>query len=173
MTRTAKLPTHRDPDWYARRDAWMAWLQTVGINPETTPVGARVTVDDEAGTVTVQVLALRHGRPYMDVETGEPAVEDLVVVQDGPVAPFPQMVEAGGLDHVDVYRLGPDESMNCERWVVAEDQAWLPGVYATEEAARLAVSFSYSELERLGTIYRVDGENRPVTVDDLRKVNRG
>ena len=100
MTRTAKLPTRQDLDWGTSRPAWIAWLQAVGINPETTPVGARVTVDDEAGTVTVQVLASRHGRPFMDVETGEPAVEDLTVVQDGPVAPFPESPEPTLAEHI-------------------------------------------------------------------------
>jgi hypothetical protein len=100
VTRTTKLPTHQDPDWDTSRPAWIAWLQTVGINPATIPVGARVTVDDEAGTVTVQVLASRHGRPYMDVDTGEPAVEDLTVQHHGPVAPFPESPEPTLAEHI-------------------------------------------------------------------------
>lgn len=52
-------------------------------------------------------------------------------------------------------------------WVVSDNGVWLEGSYATESAARRAASFSDKVLADLGRIYRVDGENRPVTDADL------
>lgn len=55
------------------------------------------------------------------------------------------------------------------QWVVSENGAWLPGVYESETVARQAASLSDEVLTGLGRIYRVDGEDRPVTADDLRQ----
>lgn len=48
-------------------------------------------------------------------------------------------------------------------YVVSEGGTWLPGAYATEEAARLACTLEPSELERIWAIHRP----HVMTVEDL------
>lgn len=60
---------------------------------------------------------------------------------------------------------GPDGT-----WTVSDRGMWLDGIYATEETARRAAGLSDATLRDLGRIYRVDGENRPVTDADLDAV---
>lgn len=55
-------------------------------------------------------------------------------------------------------------------FVVADNGTWLPGVYATSEAAELAPSLSDDALYEASFISRIDGENRPITVADLKKL---
>lgn len=53
-------------------------------------------------------------------------------------------------------------------WVVV-DKYWLPGVYATLEAASLAVKQDDALLQRLTKeVCWPEGENRTITVEDLR-----
>jgi hypothetical protein len=53
------------------------------------------------------------------------------------------------------------------RWVVSENDVWLPGVFDSPETARRAADFPREALHELRRIYHVDGENRPVTMADL------
>lgn len=53
-------------------------------------------------------------------------------------------------------------------WVVADGGVWLDGIYESEATARRAATLSDSVLSALGRIYRIDGENRPVTMADLQ-----
>lgn len=47
---------------------------------------------------------------------------------------------------------------------------WLPGIYDSERTARYAFRFGDDILQRLSDrICRFDTENRPITMDDLRK----
>jgi hypothetical protein len=52
-------------------------------------------------------------------------------------------------------------------WTVAEEGAWLPGIYDSRETAVVASALNWSDLCRLGPICQADGEDRPVTMDDL------
>ena len=52
-------------------------------------------------------------------------------------------------------------------WIVS-DGFWLPGLYATEEAARKAANLPDDALQALSDrICRFDGENRRITMADL------
>jgi hypothetical protein len=58
------------------------------------------------------------------------------------------------------------------RWVVSKrGYGWLPGIYESESVARQAASFPVEVLTGLGRIYRIDGEDRAVTADDLLLIN--
>ncbi len=60
--------------------------------------------------------------------------------------------------------------MDNGAWVVC-DGFWLPGLYATEEAARKAATLPDDALHALSDrICRVDGENRRITMADLKDV---
>lgn len=52
-------------------------------------------------------------------------------------------------------------------YVVSQNDLWLPGVYDSEETATRACDLPTATLLALGRIYRVDGENRALTMDDL------
>lgn len=53
-------------------------------------------------------------------------------------------------------------------WVVAQGY-WLPGGYEDEATARYACRYPFEVLQELNDrIYRVDGENRPITRADLK-----
>ena len=53
------------------------------------------------------------------------------------------------------------------QWVVAENGTWLPGIYESDAVARRAARLPDAALLALSHIYKVDGENRPVTAADL------
>ena len=55
-------------------------------------------------------------------------------------------------------------------FVVSENGTWIPGAFDSDSAARLAaLTLSDAEIiERLGPIYHVDGEDRPVTFVDVQ-----
>lgn len=57
-------------------------------------------------------------------------------------------------------------------WVVADHGMWLPGCYDSEETARAAVGFSDSVLAKAEPICSIYGENRNITLDDLRRVEK-
>jgi hypothetical protein len=52
-------------------------------------------------------------------------------------------------------------------FVIADGGGWLPGLYASEEAARAAAAQGYGKCHALSSISRVDGEDRPITSDDV------
>jgi len=56
-----------------------------------------------------------------------------------------------------------------DHYVVSVNSVWVPGIYATEEAARLAVNNLSDQdiVAFLEHIYAYDGEDRPVTVADI------
>ena len=55
-------------------------------------------------------------------------------------------------------------------YVISSHHVWLPGVYDTEKAARYAFRFPNETLEALSNrICHINGENRNITKDDLRK----
>lgn len=54
-------------------------------------------------------------------------------------------------------------------FVISSGGRWLPGIYDTERTARWAFRFSDRQLQDLNDrISHKDGENRPITADDLR-----
>ncbi len=53
------------------------------------------------------------------------------------------------------------------RWVVSDDEMWLPGSYDSDATARAAAELSDDFLHGLGRICSVDGENRAITMADL------
>jgi len=53
------------------------------------------------------------------------------------------------------------------RWVVSENEGWLPGVYDSDATARRAAALPDAALRDLARIYSIDGEDRPVTAADL------
>lgn len=62
------------------------------------------------------------------------------------------------------------------RWVCSSHSVWLPGVYATKDAARMAYRLSPGDLEALWQRKAFEENGRPdgtteyrLTVDDLRE----
>jgi len=56
-----------------------------------------------------------------------------------------------------------------ECWVIASHWMWLPGIYATEAAAKWAFKFPDAVLQELNDrICDHRLENRPITTEDLR-----
>lgn len=54
-------------------------------------------------------------------------------------------------------------------FVVSSHQVWLPGSYATKQAAQYALQFPDKILQSLtDRICHVSGEDRPITTEDLR-----
>jgi hypothetical protein len=54
-------------------------------------------------------------------------------------------------------------------YVISSRQVWLPGIYDSERAARYAFRFDDLTLAGLNDrICHIRGENRPITMDDLR-----
>lgn len=51
-------------------------------------------------------------------------------------------------------------------FVISSQHCWVPGAYATREAAELAFEFCDDELDRLRD--RAVSESRTITLDDLR-----
>jgi hypothetical protein len=74
--------------------------------------------------------------------------------------------EVAQYGHTKVYR-----DPGHDTYVVSDHGTWLPGIYATEEAARLAVDVPDTVLaERTHWRHRGVGENyRPVTAAELKE----
>lgn len=53
-----------------------------------------------------------------------------------------------------------------DHFVISAQHCWMPGAYATREAAELAFEFCEDELVELRD--RANAENRLITLDDLR-----
>jgi hypothetical protein len=69
---------------------------------------------------------------------------------------------------VKLFPPAPDSQWPMAGWAIADDAGWLPGIYATEEAARLASTIGYIALQELSEkVCAVDGEARNITVEDL------
>jgi hypothetical protein len=67
-----------------------------------------------------------------------------------------------------LYPPAPDAQWPMTGWAVADDAGWLPGIYATEEAARRAGTIDPERLEQLSDrVCSVHGEDRAITVEDL------
>lgn len=58
-------------------------------------------------------------------------------------------------------------------WRICVAGSWTDGFYASEETARRALELSASELKSLYPIWTREGENRPVSWDDLDRLERG
>lgn len=59
-------------------------------------------------------------------------------------------------------------------WSISSRQMWLPGIYDTETTARAAFRLDNRTLQALtDRICAIDGENRPITKEDLRRDRRG
>lgn len=75
---------------------------------------------------------------------------------------------------VERYEVNPYEvrEVATGEFVVSHTGSWIPGVYnSAETAVEVAENFTDSEIEELfGPIYTVEGENRPVTLVDYRRV---
>lgn len=70
-----------------------------------------------------------------------------------------------------LYPPAPDAQWPMTGWAVADDAGWLPGIYATEEAARLATTIDPARLEQLSDqVCHLDKENRAITVEDLESL---
>lgn len=55
-------------------------------------------------------------------------------------------------------------------FAISSHRAWLPGIYDSERSARYAFRFGDTALQALSDrICRFDGENRAITMDDLRQ----
>lgn len=57
-------------------------------------------------------------------------------------------------------------------WVVADHGTWLPGCYDSEDTARAAADYSDSVLAEVETICSIHGEDRVITLTDLRNTSR-
>ncbi len=64
--------------------------------------------------------------------------------------------------------------VRSDEFVTADNAGWLPGVYADREAARIAGAYAETSLSARESLTSLrdrinhhDGENRPITVDDL------
>lgn len=57
-------------------------------------------------------------------------------------------------------------------WRICLAGSWIDGFYASEETARRALGLSAYELKALYPIWTRDGEDRPVTWDDLDRLER-
>lgn len=54
------------------------------------------------------------------------------------------------------------------RFVVSENGIWVPGIYDSYETAKLAATLKDRDIIAfLEHIYSADGEDRPVTLDDV------
>lgn len=54
-------------------------------------------------------------------------------------------------------------------WVIAENHQWTDGVFEGPEAAEASVALTDEEIVKyLGSVYRVDGQNRPVTLAEVQ-----
>lgn len=75
---------------------------------------------------------------------------------------------------VDRYEVNPYEvsEVATGEFVISHTGSWLPGIYnSAETAVEVAENFTDSEIEELfGPIYTVEGENRPVTLVDYRRI---
>lgn len=75
---------------------------------------------------------------------------------------------------VDRYEVNPYEvrEVAAGEFVISHTGSWIPGIYVSAEAAvEVAEHFADNEIEELfGPIYTVEGENRPVTLVDYRRV---
>jgi hypothetical protein len=59
-------------------------------------------------------------------------------------------------------------------YVISSRQVWLPGIYDSERAARYAFRFDDPTLAALNDrICHIKGENRLITMDDLRGARAG
>ncbi len=70
------------------------------------------------------------------------------------------------LPTVVIYQTDPD------RFVISSGGMWLPGVYATERAARYAFQFTDVELLELNATRSVGGTYQPITTESLRAWRR-
>ncbi len=55
-------------------------------------------------------------------------------------------------------------------YVISSGRVWLPGVYATERAARYAFRFSYEDLVRVNASRGTGDTYRPITTEALREL---
>jgi hypothetical protein len=53
-------------------------------------------------------------------------------------------------------------------WVIADGSGWLPGIYDSKKTAMAARRLGWEIMEGLAHIYRFDGQDRPVTMEDLK-----
>lgn len=58
-------------------------------------------------------------------------------------------------------------------FVISSGGVWLPGVYATERAARYAFRFSNEDLERINVTRGAGDGYRPITVECLHEWRYG
>lgn len=65
-----------------------------------------------------------------------------------------------------IYQTGPDS------FVISSGGMWLPGVYATERAARWAFQFTDEELLELNSTRGIGAGYQPITTESLRAWRR-
>lgn len=63
----------------------------------------------------------------------------------------------------------PIKSSGKTEYVISSHRMWLPGVYATEKAARFAFRFDYDELKKLQESLNPFGV---ITFADLKKLKK-
>jgi hypothetical protein len=70
-----------------------------------------------------------------------------------------------------LYPPDPGATWPYDTWTIADNAGWLPGLYATEEAARLAFTIGNTALRELSDrICTREGEARAITLEDLESL---